>query len=50
MAKHVGKIFKVNNKDSNIKGNGSHFVEVKWFNSRFNKYWQKKQKVVYYEW
>lgn len=36
MAKYVGKIFKVNNKDLNIKGNGSHFVEVKWFNP-FNK-------------
>ncbi len=32
MAKYVGKIFRVNNKELNIKGNGSHFVEVKWFN------------------
>lgn len=32
MAKYVGKIFKVNNRDLNIKGNSSHFVEVKWFN------------------
>ncbi len=32
MAKYVGKIFKVNDKDLKIRGNGSHFVHVTWYN------------------
>ena len=32
MAKYVGKIFKVNNKALKIKGSGTHYVHVKWYN------------------
>ena len=32
MAKYVGKIFKVNDKNLKIHGNSSHFVYVKWYN------------------
>lgn len=32
MAKYVGKIFKVNDKDLKIRGNGSHFIHVTWYN------------------
>ena len=38
MAKYVGKIFRVNNKILRIKGSGSHFVHVKWYNPFTHKF------------
>ena len=38
MAKYVGKIFRVNNKTLRIKGSGSHFVHVKWYNPFTHKF------------
>lgn len=32
MAKYVGKIFRVSNKALKIKGKGTHYVHVKWYN------------------
>jgi len=32
MAKYVGKIFKISNKDLNIRGVGAHNVHVQWYN------------------
>ena len=32
MAKYVGKIFRVNNKDLKLKGSATHYVHVQWYN------------------
>ena len=32
MAKYVGKIFKVNNAALKVKGTGTHYVHVQWYN------------------
>ncbi|MCM1043509.1 MAG: hypothetical protein NC548_43760 [Lachnospiraceae bacterium] len=32
MAKYVGKIFKASNDKLHIRGNGAHYVHVKWYN------------------
>ena len=32
MAKYVGKVFKVDDKKLKIRGNGAHYVYVKWYN------------------
>ena len=32
MAKYVGKIFRVDNKNLKLKGNSAHYVHVKWYN------------------
>ena len=38
MAKYVGKIFKVSNAALHIKGNGTHYVHVKWYNPFTHKF------------
>ena len=32
MAKYVGKVFRVDDKKLKIRGNGAHYVYVKWYN------------------
>ena len=32
MAKYVGKIFKLNNAALKVKGTGTHYVHVQWYN------------------
>ena len=34
MAKYVGRIFQVSNRTLNIKGQGTHFVNVTWYNPK----------------
>ena len=38
MAKYVGKIFRVTNKDLKIKGKGVHYVNVTWYNPVTHKF------------